>query len=171
MNITKIIGSIKAKLFDGTGTALTSTLVSGKQSLDVNVTQAVTAKVQDGAGNALTSAARGSTRPLDVQVRDASGNQVTTFGADPVGIKNASSTTINPATEETLSAVLGILYQLGFFSNNGLVVHLADSATDAGYVAVNTVTTVTTLTNIGTTNGDDLYKQIYQNAWWNSYSL
>jgi hypothetical protein len=34
----------------------------------------------DSAGNGITSEARGSTRPLDVQLRDASGNQITSFG-------------------------------------------------------------------------------------------
>lgn len=33
-------GAVKAKQFDGAGTALTSTLISGKQSLDVNVANA-----------------------------------------------------------------------------------------------------------------------------------
>lgn len=35
-----------------------------------------------------------------VGIVDSSGNQVDTFGADPVGLKNVATTTINPATED-----------------------------------------------------------------------
>ena len=35
-----------------------------------------------------------------VFVMDNAGNQITTFGADPVGLKNVAEATINPATEE-----------------------------------------------------------------------
>jgi hypothetical protein len=38
-------------------------------------------RTQDGAGNAITSDARGSARPLAVEILDASGNQITSFGA------------------------------------------------------------------------------------------
>ena len=38
-------------------------------------------RLQDGAGNAITSDARGSARPLAVEILDATGNQITSFGA------------------------------------------------------------------------------------------
>jgi hypothetical protein len=38
-------------------------------------------RLQDGSGNAISSDARGSARPLAVEILDASGNQITSFGA------------------------------------------------------------------------------------------
>ena len=80
--------SVDSTLKDGAGTALTSTLVGGKQGLDVNVIEGINVEVDldaaddsvashlfDGAGTALTSTLVGSDQALDVnvvQVEDAS---------------------------------------------------------------------------------------------------
>ena len=63
--------------------------------------------LKDGSGNALTSATRGSEQALSAQIVDAAGAQITTFGADPVGIKDTGATPIDPATKQQLPATLG----------------------------------------------------------------
>lgn len=73
--------SVDSTLKDGAGTALTSTLVGGKQGLDVNVIEGINVEVDldaaddsvashlfDGAGTALTSTLVGSDQALDVNV-------------------------------------------------------------------------------------------------------
>ncbi len=73
--------AVDTTLKDGAGTALTSTLVGGKQGLDVNVIEGINVEVDldaaddsvashlfDGAGTALTSTLVGSDQALDVNV-------------------------------------------------------------------------------------------------------
>lgn len=75
--------SVDSTLKDGAGTALTSTLVGGKQGLDVNIIEGINVEVDldaaddsvaawlsDGAGTALTSTLVGSDQALDVNVVD-----------------------------------------------------------------------------------------------------
>jgi len=79
----------------------------------VKILGSVAAKLQDGSGNAITSATRGSEQAISVQVVDGSGGQVTTFGADPVGIKDSASTTIDPATVEFQREIIKTVRALG----------------------------------------------------------
>jgi hypothetical protein len=51
---------------------------------------------------------KGSVNAQTVEVVDASGSQVSTFGADPVGLKDKSGTAINPAEEDgNLATIAG----------------------------------------------------------------
>jgi len=49
---------------------------------------------------------KGSKTALAIEVLDALGNQISSFGADPVGLKNLASIQVNPATEDTLGTVV-----------------------------------------------------------------
>jgi hypothetical protein len=59
-------------------------------------------------GSPITKTDSGSKDLLDVAIYDASGNQITTFGADPVGLKDTGGTPINPAKEDgNLATIAG----------------------------------------------------------------
>lgn len=85
-----------------------------------------------------------------INIIDSGGTVIDTFGADPVGLKNASSTTINPSTEETLDTsnyFLSGLYRkvgrLQFDTSNNAKVFVANDSSNPVTVSADTVTEVT----------------------------
>lgn len=96
--------SLKTKLQDGAGTDLTSTLVSGKQSLDVNVTS-------DSSGNAAAGATGGPVpSSADYVGYNSGGNLVGVSTATPLPVAQQGSITASvsnfPATQAISAASL-----------------------------------------------------------------
>lgn len=102
----------------------------------VYIVNKIIAKLADGLGNALTSTTVGADQALDVNIVQT----VASGGSDPVGLKNASSTTINPATEETLQDVAMLLSRLGYkVDDTGkLQIVVKNSSTDPANVQLTT---------------------------------
>lgn len=113
----------------------------------------------DGSFN--TSVASGS-----INIIDSGGTVIDTFGADPVGLKNSSGTTINPATEETVETISYKLNNLTFDIDSNLNVKVSSSSSDPVYAAVDTVTSITNTGNYTTNDMSDMQVQSY---WWGIY--
>lgn len=92
-DLTAASDSVQSNLFDGAGTALTSTLVGADQSLDVNITQSV----------ALTVSA------TDLDIRDLSASQdnvAISDGTDTLAIESDGSINTNATIAAPNTAVL-----------------------------------------------------------------
>ena len=66
------------RILDSLGNAITSTTLSSKQALDVNVANAPSVKLQDGVGNNVTATTDGSSKSLDSHVTNLVGAPVNT---------------------------------------------------------------------------------------------
>ena len=90
-----IANGVLCDVRDGSGNAITSTVIGAKRSLDVtanvSIPSGLDANIRDGDGNLLTSSVRGDERALSVQIVDGSGNQITTFGSGTVSISNSQA--------------------------------------------------------------------------------
>lgn len=128
----------------------------------VYIVNKIIARLADGLGNALTSTTVGSDQALDVNIVQT----VASGGSDPVGLKNAASTTINPATEETVETISYKLTNLTFDLDSNLNVKVSSSSSDPVYAAVDTVTSITNTGNYTTNDMSDMQVQSY---WWGIY--
>jgi len=136
-------------------------------NLIVKIIDSIDSLLHDGLGNAITSTTRGSKQALSVEVVDGSGNQVTVFGADPVGLKDADNLRIDPATEDTLQALLYKLNNLKYDTGSNLQTRVVSSTTDPVYASVETVTSITNQGNFTTV---DMGRFQILNYWWGQYS-
>lgn len=99
-----LIGSVNARTEDGAGTAITSTLINSKQSLDVDLssegtsgTAAPYGTIQVGGsdGTNLRTLATFATGILKAGIFDSSGNAISTMNPLPVTVDTVAGTTID----------------------------------------------------------------------------